>query len=173
MTAFQPRTFTIALIAQIVFCLVGAPILAAERFVAPQTQSDKHPDSQPVVQAAFDATDVRPEEVSDAGRKRGKSRASVGCECVGSALADAGAADSQDERSSISHPSPRPPWRTLRKPLDGAQKVSIKLGAMLHACVDMPYSRPCASFAIVPSASQARPLNVGIPAVQTTGPPMI
>ena len=67
------------LLAQIVFCLVAAPILAAERWAAPtipaaEERHDAPRDSRPLLQAAFDASDVRPEEVSDAGQKRGKSR---------------------------------------------------------------------------------------------------
>jgi hypothetical protein len=68
------RTFAIALLAQIVFCLVAAPILAAERWAVPTRGADQKHNSQPIIQAAFDASDVRPEEVSDAGQRRGKSR---------------------------------------------------------------------------------------------------
>jgi hypothetical protein len=88
MIGFHPRKFTIALLAQIVFCLVAAPILAAERWAVPLAVSaaattGDHPensprDSRPLIQAAFDASDVRPEEVSDASQKRTKSRSKTG-----------------------------------------------------------------------------------------------
>jgi hypothetical protein len=77
---FHPRRFTLALFAQIVFCLVAAPILSAERWAAVppappanQKHDASRDDSRPVIRLAFDASDVRPEEVSGAEQRRGNS----------------------------------------------------------------------------------------------------
>ena len=72
---------SIALLAQVVFCLVAAPILAAEQWtppVAAAKQGSTPANSGVKITAAFDASNVRPEEVSDAEQKRGKPRAGGG-----------------------------------------------------------------------------------------------
>ena len=71
------RRLSIALLAQVVFCLVAAPILAAEQWAPPaalakEGSTPTNPTSK--ITAAFDASNVKPEEVSDAEQKRGKPR---------------------------------------------------------------------------------------------------
>jgi hypothetical protein len=72
----------IVLLAQILFCLVAAPVIGAQPWVIPPAQpADGRPEAptQPraVIQAAFDASNVRPEEVSDAEQKKGNVRGGV------------------------------------------------------------------------------------------------
>jgi hypothetical protein len=69
----------IALLTQILLGLIAAPVIAAQPWPEPAGgESDRKPDSpadsRTTIQAAFDACNVRPEEVSDAGQRKGKSR---------------------------------------------------------------------------------------------------
>jgi len=79
--------FMIALIAQVVFCLVAAPIVLAEQWKPPETSNAprKTPsDSRVTFEAAFDASNVRPEEVSSAEQKKSRPR-SGGSRAIASA----------------------------------------------------------------------------------------
>ncbi len=73
------RGFTIALLAQIMLCLVAAPILLARQWSEPNTKqgSNAPADSRISLQAALDASNIRPEEVSDAEQKKGKRQSPV------------------------------------------------------------------------------------------------
>jgi len=64
------------------FCLVAAPVIAAQQLAAapePAAANDKKVprDTQVAIQAAFDASNVRPEEVSDAEQKKGRSKSGI------------------------------------------------------------------------------------------------
>jgi hypothetical protein len=105
MFRFPTRRLSIALLAQIVFCLVAAPVIAAQQWAALPLSANNEKKDAPretrvTIQAAFDASNVRPEEVSDAEQKKGRSRSGVNRtgsnrvgetdrDAVGSALADA------------------------------------------------------------------------------------
>jgi hypothetical protein len=83
MTATRPpRKLTIALLAQVVFCLALAPVVLA-RDAARQDPGSSGPSSKGgekgnTVQAAFDASIVRPEEDSNGEQKRGRPRSVSG-----------------------------------------------------------------------------------------------
>lgn len=79
MSRLRTSRLTIALLAQILFCLVAAPVFAEQQWgVAPAGKPEGNPDpsggSRAIIQAAFDASNVRPEEVTDAKHRRGNVR---------------------------------------------------------------------------------------------------
>jgi hypothetical protein len=81
MIRFPTRRLSIALLAQVVFCLMAAPVIAAQQWavlpVAPKDGDNAPPDTGVTIQAAFDASNVRPEEVSDAEQKKGRSKGGI------------------------------------------------------------------------------------------------
>lgn len=173
----RATSLMIALLAQILFCLVAAPVIGAQPWVIPSAQPAKGQPAKPAqpqaaMEAAFDASNVRPEEVSDPEQKKGNVRGGV----------------RSGFRTSIV--TPQWPRSTDASPQETEQ---VRTGAALRNSTDRPSPRPSSlntvesereaessvrtngpCFVLMqPSISEftCKTLHETAPAIQPTGPP--
>jgi hypothetical protein len=82
MTAPSNRQFTTALLAHVVLCLALAPVAAARQAAqqepVPAGKPSHNGGDSTSIQAAFDASNVRPEEDANSYQRKGKSRSDSG-----------------------------------------------------------------------------------------------
>jgi hypothetical protein len=90
MERIQVKRLTIAMIAQVVFCLAFAPVIFAEQTREQQSkQRDDAPRGEAALQAARDAANCRPEDSSSAEQRTGRRRGTAGKRsCVAGNRAD-------------------------------------------------------------------------------------
>ncbi|HWE03438.1 MAG TPA: hypothetical protein VG326_13620 [Tepidisphaeraceae bacterium] len=163
MKGITTRRLSIALLAQVVFCLVAAPILAAEQWngtVVATTPKQAPRGSGVTITAVFDASNVRPEEVSDAEQKRGKPTAGVG-------KAGPGTSAIPSEKDEISTKDTKD---TKKGQEISFFFVSFVVNDAFKATI--ANDRPCIGAASLAEDSLQTPRRIQ-PAVQPTGPPHV
>ena len=178
MTAPSHRQLTTALLAHVVLCLALAPVAAARQAAqqepAPAGKPSHNGGDNASVQAAFDASNVRPEEDANRQQKKGKSRSDSGRRKAAFGHFDGGANASigrEAEIAGISDQSPKPDDASAGS---GADECSPLPDCFSHARFFVPVG--VINRLNGPTADEIRflvsRLNAGNPAAQPVGPPL-
>lgn len=185
MTTRSHRKLTAALLGHVVLCLALAPVVAARQAAVQEpapsgTPSHHNNGNGTAVQAAYDASNVRPEEDTNGERKKGKSRSDsgrrkaifghfegnthtcVGDECVGGASKNAGISAGLPKADSVPAGA-------------GADEGLPPSDSRLHAKVyeSVRLLGGVSSLAADEIRFRVSRLNAGNPAAQPVGPPSL
>ena len=180
---FRLRThrLMIALLAQILLCLVAAPVIGAQQCVIPSEippgpppdHREKPPAESDVMRAAFDASNVRPEEECGTGQKK-KHGGPSACTSIGTPgglrgdLLNDTAFDAAAWLQCILHEIPAgSEGREETAPPSAPIAIEATPPCKTWA------GRPCRVGHVLTPAIFFKPLCETAPAIQPTGPPAV
>jgi hypothetical protein len=178
-TAPSNRQLTTALLAHVVLCLALAPVAAARQ----AAQQEPVPAGKPLhnggdstsVQAAFDASNVRPEEDADGQQKKGKSRSDSGRRKAALRHFDGRANASAGREAESAGVSDQSPQADDAPAGPGADEGALDFNDRPHANFFEPVGviNRLDGLAADEIRFLVSRLNAGNPAAQPVGPPLL